>query len=49
MMWKLWRNLANLANRFTFFCIQRMERIRKQEAKWLETHRRDQENAESGD
>lgn len=45
----LWKRLSEWALKFVAFAIDRMNDINDKEEHWLETHRRDQTDAESGD
>lgn len=45
----LWKRLSEWALKFVAYAIDRMNHINDKEELWLETHRRDRENAESGD
>lgn len=44
-----WKHLSALALKLVDFAIKRMNHINDKEEHLLEIHRRDQENAESGD
>lgn len=44
-----WKHLSALALKLTDFAVKRMNSINDKEERWIENHRRDQENAESGD